>query len=76
MTALVGEYLRNIFYVLESKDALLPQSSFETLLSIIVYMRIKRKMADYLVATFLVTIYTNYIIPDSASFQSSYHYLL
>lgn len=76
MRALVGEYPKDLFFLLESKHALPPQLSFETLPRTPPELHITRETADYLVATFFATAYTNHPILDEASFRELYHVFL
>ena len=73
MKALVGEYPKDLFFLLESRHALPPQLSFETLPSTPPELNITREMADYLVDTFFTTAHSNHPILDEATFREIYH---
>lgn len=76
MKALVGEYPKDLFFLLESKHALPPELSFETLPRTPPALHITREIADYLVATFFATVHANHPILDEGSFRELYHSFL
>lgn len=76
MKALVGDYPKDLFFLLESKHALPPQLSFETLPRTPPELHITREMADSLVATFFSTAHTNHPILDEGSFRELYNVFL
>ncbi|SPO06744.1 uncharacterized protein DNG_09438 [Cephalotrichum gorgonifer] len=72
MKALVGEYPKDLFFLLESRHALPPQLSFETLQGTPPELQITRELADYLVSTYFSTVHANNPILDEASFRNLY----
>lgn len=76
MRALVGEYPEDLFFLLESKNTLPRELSFEALPKTPPKLHITREMADYLVATFFATAHTNHPILDEASFRELYQTFL
>ena len=76
MRALVGEYPKDLFFLLESKHPLPPQLSFETLPRTPPQLHVTREIADHLVATFFATAHINYPILDEASFRELYYVFL
>lgn len=76
MKALVGEYPKDLFFRLESKNVLPPELSFETLPRTPPQLYITQQMSDHLVATFFTTAHANYPILDEASFRELYYVFL
>lgn len=76
MKALVGEYPKDLFFLLESKHALPPELSSETLPRTPPELHITREVADYLVATFFATAHSNHPILDEGSFRELYYAFL
>src|SRR5690606_20204326 len=76
MRARVGEYPQDLFCLLEAKNALAPELSFEARPKTPPHLHITQEMADHLVSTFFATAHINYPILDEASFRELYYVFL
>ncbi|KEZ42008.1 hypothetical protein SAPIO_CDS6401 [Scedosporium apiospermum] len=72
MKALVGDYPNDLFFLLESKNPLPPQLSFESLPSPAPPIRVDRETADCLVDSFFATAHANHPVLDEESFRRIY----
>lgn len=72
MKALIGEYPPDLFFLLESRNLLPPELSFEALLSPLPHMQIDRDLADTYVSAFFSEAYPCHPILDHDTFQETY----
>ncbi|CAM1504555.1 Fc.00g021460.m01.CDS01 [Cosmosporella sp. VM-42] len=72
MKALIGEYPTDLFFLLESRNHLPPELSFEQWPASRPSVEVRRDFADDLVSKFFSTAHNNHPILDHAEFQDIY----
>lgn len=72
MKALIGEYPTDLFFLLESKNDLPPELSFNGWLTPLSHVHINKEVTDYLVSGFFSGPYNCHPILDCATFQDIY----